>query len=96
MLAKAIADPNQLRLLRKGATVKEAKEETRPAEHRVSDSLTTVHSALGNVLVLLSESSVKSDEAESLLSLSQKVRSLAYKAHRELERVAGVAEDVDD
>ena len=80
-LAKAVADPGRRQLLKRGKTVAEVIELTRPAQERVVSGLMDAQEALGGVLVTLSEGEIKTEQAKELIEPSKKVLTLARDVH---------------
>jgi hypothetical protein len=96
-LAKAVADPQRLQLLKRGKTVAEVIELTRPAQDRVISGLMDAQESLGGVLVTLSESELRSEEAKELVDPSKKVQTLARDVHKRITAAfTGADEDSND
>ncbi len=85
-LAKAIADPERRLLLKRGKTVSEVIELTKPAQERVVSGLMDAQDALGGVLVTLSEGEIKTDQAKELVEPSKKVMTLARDVHSRIKK----------
>jgi hypothetical protein len=94
-LARAVADPDKLRLLRVGNTVREVARKSRAPVEQVSDGLTNAQEQLGGVLTIIGEGSVNSVNARECVPLSKRVKSLAIRVNRELQSAAGATEDQD-
>lgn len=86
-LAKAIADPESRRLLKRGKAIEEVTQLLKPAKERVADGLLDAQEALQNVLTPLSQGEVKSAEATDLLDPSKKVRSLAAEVNSQIVNI---------
>jgi hypothetical protein len=80
-LARAVADPESRRLLKRGKTIEEVTVLLKPAKERVADGLLDAQQALQNVLTPLSQGEVKASEASDLFEPAKKVRSLAADVH---------------
>lgn len=80
-LAKAIGDPARRQLLKRGKTVAEVIELTKPAQERVVSGLLDAQEALSGVLVTISEGEIKTDQAKELVEPSKKVLTLARDVH---------------
>jgi hypothetical protein len=83
-LAKAVADPARRQLLKRGKTVAEVIELTRPAQERVVSGLMDAQEALSGVLVTLSEGEIRTEQAKELIEPSKKVLTLARDVHKRL------------
>ncbi|MBI3411731.1 MAG: hypothetical protein HY040_25655 [Planctomycetes bacterium] len=92
-LAKAVADPARRRLLKRGKTVDEVIELSRPAEERVVSGLMDAQEALSGVLVTLSESQIKIEQAKELVDPSKKVLTLARDVYGRITRALTDDED---
>lgn len=80
-LAKSIADPERRLLLKRGKSVAEAIELTRPAQDRAVSGLMDAQDALSGVLVTLSEGEITSELAKELVDPSKRVLTLARDVH---------------
>lgn len=76
-LAKVVADPQGLRLLRKGKTVEEVRELSRPPRDRVCDALLDAEDALSAVLAPLATEEITQKEARDLVEPCDRVLKLA-------------------
>lgn len=95
-LAKAVADPARRQLLKRGKTVAEVIEMTKPAQDRVISGLMDAQDSLGGVLVTLTESELKSEQAKELVEPSKKVQILARDVHKKIVTAfTGSGEDAD-
>jgi hypothetical protein len=95
-LARAVADPRRLQLLKRGKTVAEVIELTRPAQDRVISGLMDAQESLGSVLVTLSEGEIKTEQAKELVEPSKKVLTLARDVHSRIKNAfTGPEEDSD-
>jgi hypothetical protein len=83
-LARAVANPESLRLLKRGKTIEEVEQLLKPAKERVADSLLDAQEALQNALTPLSQGEVKAQEANDLLEPSKKVRNLAVEVNNKI------------
>lgn len=83
-LARAVADPESRRLLKRGKTIEEVTLLLKPAKERIVDGLFDAQQALQNVLTPLSQGEVKSGEANDLLEPARKVKSLATDVHNKV------------
>lgn len=83
-LAKAIADPDSRRLLKRGKVIEEVAQLLKPAKDRVSDGLFDAQEALQNAMTPLSQGEVKAVEASDLFEPSKKVRSLAAEINNKI------------
>ncbi len=83
-LARAVADPESRRLLKRGKTIDEVILLLKPAKERVMDGLLDAQQALQNVLTPLSQGEVKTSEASDIFEPSKKVRSLASDVHAKI------------
>jgi hypothetical protein len=83
-LARAVADPESRRLLKRGKTIEEVTVLLKPAKERVADGLLDAQQALQNVLTPLSQGEVKASEAGDLFEPAKKVRSLAIDVHSKI------------
>lgn len=92
VLAWAIEDPVQRRMLASGKTVDEIAERMKPVRNQLSEGLAEVHEKLSRILQLLGEGSVDADDAEDVLKVSKKVRSLGIQVYRHLEDLSGGGE----
>lgn len=81
-LAKAVADPGRRQLLKRGKTVAQVIELTRPAQERVVSGLLDAQEALSGVLVTLSEGEIRTEQAKELIAPSKKVLTLARDVHK--------------
>ncbi len=97
-LAKAIADQDRRQLLKRGKTVFEIASLSKPSRERISDGLYDALEALRPILVLLTESPIKSDEAIELVKPSKRVKQLAYQVYKGIQAALnemGTEEDDD-
>jgi hypothetical protein len=92
-LAKAIADPERRQLLKRGKTVAEVIELTKPAQERVISGLLDAQDALSKVLVTLSEDGIRTEQAKELLDPSKRVFTLARDVHG---RIKSAFTDVEE
>ncbi len=83
-LARAIANPESRRQLKRGKTVQEVAKLLKPAKERVAESLFDSQESLQNALAPLSQGEVTSDESTELIEPSKKVRSLAIDVHKRI------------
>lgn len=83
-LARAIANPESLQMLKRGKTIEEVAQLLKPAKDRVTDSLLDAQEALQNALTPLSQGEVNAQEAVGLLEPSRKVRSLAIEVNNKV------------
>lgn len=83
-LAKAVADPESRRLLKRGKTIEEVTQLLKPAKERVADGLLDAQESLKNALTTLSQGEVKPAEARDLLDPSLRVRGLATDVHKKV------------
>jgi hypothetical protein len=83
-LARAVANPESRRLLKRGKTIEEVEQLLKPAKERVADSLFDAQEALQNALTPLSQGEVKAQEASDLLEPSKKVRNLAVEVNNKV------------
>lgn len=96
-LAKAIGDPAKRQLLKRGKTVAEVIELTKPAQERVVSGLLDAQDALNGVLITLSESEINTEQAKELVDPSTKVFTVAKNVHKRIKLAfAGPDEDADD
>jgi hypothetical protein len=86
-LARAIADPESRRLLKRGKAVEEVAELLKPAKERVADGLLDAQEALQGVLRPLSQGEVPASEASDLFEPSKKVRSLAREVNNKIVEI---------
>jgi len=86
-LAKAIAEPESRRLLKRGKTIDEVVTLLKPAKDRVADGLYDAKEALQAVLQPLSQGEVQSNEAGDLLEPSKQVRSIAMEIHAKVVKL---------
>jgi hypothetical protein len=83
-LAKAIADPESRRLLKRGKVIEEVTQLLKPAKERVADGLLDAQEALQGVMTPLSQGEVKAAEADDLFEPSKKVRNLAIEVNNKI------------
>lgn len=83
-LAKAVADPESRRLLKRGKSIEEVTGLLKPAKERVADGLLDAQQSLQGVLTPLSQGEVKVAEATDLFESSRKVRALAGEVHNKI------------
>lgn len=83
-LARAVADPESRRLLKRGKTIEEVTILLKPAKERVADGLLDAQQSLQNVLTPLSQGEVNTAEATELFDPAKKVRSLATEVHNKI------------
>lgn len=83
-LARAIANPESRRMLKRGETVANVAELLKPAKERVADSLLDAQESLRNALSPLSQGELGADAATELLEPSRKVRNLATEVNKQL------------
>lgn len=76
-LARAVANPESRRLLKRGKRVEEVEDLLKPAKDRVADSLLDAQESLKNALSPISQGEIGTQEAADLLEPSKRVRSLA-------------------
>ncbi|NLX60450.1 MAG: hypothetical protein GXY74_15345 [Phycisphaerae bacterium] len=91
-LARAVANTESLRLLKRGKTIHEVAQLLKPAMERVADSLLDAQESLGNALAPLSQGDVKAKEAAELLNPSLKVRNLANEVN---SKIVSIIQDVE-
>lgn len=87
-LARAVANPESRRLLKRGKTVDEVTQLLKPAKERVSDSLLDAQEALAAALTPLSQGEIGVQEATELLQPSKKVRHLAVEVNNKVISIA--------
>ena len=87
-LAKVVADPQGLRLLRKGRTVDEVKDLSRPPLDRVSDALLDADEALSAVLAPLAAGEITQKEARDLVEPCDRVLKLARDIRERVVKLA--------
>jgi hypothetical protein len=96
-LARAIADPERIRLLKRGKTVDDVVNETKPPKEKIGDALFDAQESLRPVLVLLTETSINPDDASELTKPSTRVKKLASQVHFKLKQAArSEMEDEDE
>lgn len=83
-LARAVADPESRRLLKRGKSIEEVTVLLKPAKERVADGLFDAQQALQNVMTPLSQGEVKPNEVEELFEPAKKVRNLATDVHNKI------------
>lgn len=83
-LARAIADPESRRLLKRGKLIDEVAQLLKPAKDRVADALLDAQEALQNAMTPLSQGEVDTSEASELLEPARRVRSLALDVHNKV------------
>jgi hypothetical protein len=83
-LARAVADPESRRLLKRGKTIEEVTKLLKPAKERVADGLFDAQQALQNVMTPLSQGEVKTTEVNDLFEPARKVRNLATEVHNKI------------
>ncbi|MEX2120644.1 MAG: hypothetical protein WD847_13710 [Pirellulales bacterium] len=92
-LAKAVANPEARRLLKRGKRVEEVSDLLKPAKERVADSLLDAQEALTSALTPLSQGEVGGHEADDLLEPSKRVRSLAVDVNKKVIDIVQADED---
>ena len=92
-LAKILADPDKVALIRAGRDVETVEELTKPIEQRLEDNLNSVRDLLSNLLTGLAETPPKQTTAAQFLSLARKNRGLASDVDRRLQDLASGDED---
>ncbi|HUT34252.1 MAG TPA: hypothetical protein VNE39_12275 [Planctomycetota bacterium] len=88
VLARIVADPQGRRMLRKGLTVDQVYDMSRPALDRVSDSLLDAEEALKAVLGPLAAGEVTEKEARDLLGPCDRILKLAREVKEKVARLA--------
>jgi hypothetical protein len=83
-LARAVADPESRRHLKRGRTIEEVTVLLKPARERVADGLLDAQQSLQNVLTPLSQGEVHTAEAADLFEPAKKVRLLATEVHNKI------------
>jgi hypothetical protein len=83
-LARAVADPESRRLLKRGKTIEEVAIFLKPAKERVADGLFDAQQSLQDVLTPLSQGEIAASEADGLFDPSKKVKSLAADVHNKI------------
>ena len=86
-LAKAIADPTRRQLLKRGKTIAEVIELTRPVQEQLVSGLMDAQDSLGTVLVTLTKIEISSEQAKDLVEPSGKVMKLARKVNESIKSV---------
>jgi hypothetical protein len=85
-LAKAVSDSSRRQLLKRGKSVAEVIELTRPTQERVVSGLLNAQDALSSVLVTLSEGELPTQQAKELIEPSKKVLALARDVHHRVKK----------
>ena len=87
-LAKVVADPQGLRLLRRGKTVDEVRDLTKPSLDRVSDALLDAEEALSAVVAQLAAGEITQKEARDLVEPCDRVLRLARDIRERVVKLA--------
>lgn len=80
-LARAVANPESRRLLKRGKSVEDVDRLLKPIRERVSDSLLDAQDALRNASEPLAQGEVNAREAAELMEPRKKVKNLATEVH---------------
>lgn len=92
-LASILSDPEKIVYLSRGDTVAEIERKFMPVSNQLSAGLTECMENLAGILVTLSESPIKQEEAAKFLPMISKVRNLAKDVHDKLKQATEVAND---
>jgi hypothetical protein len=95
-LAIAVGDAERREMLKRGKTVEEVGELSKPVAERVSSGLYDAQEALRTVLVPLSQGEIDNNQGAQLERPSRKVRALATQVHKRiLAIISGDESDAD-
>ena len=83
-LARSIADPESLRMLKRGKTIEEVADLLKPAKQRIEDGLLDAQEGLQTALTPLSQGEVEAVDVADLVDPSKKVRALAVEVNSKL------------
>jgi hypothetical protein len=83
-LARSIADPESLRMLKRGKTIEEVADLLKPAKQRIADGLLDAQEGLQSALTPLSQGEVEAADVADLIDPSKKVRFLAVEVNSKI------------
>jgi len=95
-LAKCIAQPPMMRLLRDGKSVKDTIERSKPKSVILGDRLTRVHELLREIVPVLSEEELDEELALELRPTTKSIKNLAIRIHREIDEIANGQGDTNE
>jgi hypothetical protein len=86
-LAKAVANPEARRLLKRGKKVNEVAQLLKPAKERIADCLLDAQESLKDALGPLSQGEIGATEATDLQEPSRRVKNLASEVNKKISEV---------
>jgi hypothetical protein len=86
-LAKAVANPESRRLLKRGKKVNEVAQLLKPAKERIADCLLDAQESLKDALGPLSQGEIGATEATDLQEPSRRVKNLASEVNKKISEV---------
>jgi hypothetical protein len=92
-LARAIANPESRRLLKRGKSITEVASLLRPPFERVSDCLYAAQESLQDALTPLSQGEIKQSQAADLIEPAKKVKNLGVEINGKIAKIVAGTEE---